>query len=84
MELFKVSEGYTAKLLRRFEDKGYITRREDPSNRRKKIVEITDKGVEKADDLIGLVNGWEMNVTSNMTCEEVRLLKSLLFKVVEP
>ena len=84
VEVFKVSEGYTAKLLRRFEDKGYITRREDPSNRRKKIVEITDKGAEKADDLIGLVNGWEMNVTSNMTGEEVRLLKSLLFKVVAP
>ena len=26
VELFKVSEGYTAKLLRKFEDKGYITR----------------------------------------------------------
>jgi DNA-binding MarR family transcriptional regulator len=47
VELFKVSEGYTAKLLRKFEDNGYITRCEDPSNRRKKIVELTDKGMEK-------------------------------------
>lgn len=84
VELFKVSEGYTAKLLRKFEDKGYITRREDPENRRKKIVEITPNGIEKTDKLIHLIEGWESKVTSNMTDEEIMLLKSLLFKVVEP
>ena len=54
VELFKVSEGYTAKLLRKFEDLGYITRHENPDNRRQKIVELTDKGVEKTDELIVL------------------------------
>ena len=84
VELFKVSEGYTAKLLRKFEDLGYITRHENPDNRRQKIVELTDKGVEKTDELIEIINDWEIKVTSNMTKEEVKLLKSLLFKVVEP
>ena len=84
VELFKVSEGYTAKLLRKFEDNGYIIRREDPSNRRKKLVEITPKGVEKTDELIQLIECWESKVTSKMTSEEIKLLKSLLFKVVEP
>ncbi len=84
VELFKVSEGYTAKLLRKFEDKGYITRCEDPSNRRKKIVELTEKGKVKTDDLIGVIDEWEKIVTSDMTSEEVSLLKRLLFKVVEP
>ena len=84
VELFKVSEGYTAKLLRKFEDKGYITRCEDPSNRRKKIVELTENGKVKTDDLIELIDDWEMNVTSRMTSDEVSLLKRLLFKVVEP
>lgn len=84
VELFKVSEGYTAKLLRKFEDKDYITRREDPSNRRKKIVEITPMGIEKTDSLIKLIENWESKVTSNMTDEEIKLLKRLLFKVVEP
>lgn len=82
VELFKVSEGYTAKLLRKFEDLGYITRHENPDNRRQKIVELTDKGVEKTDELIKIINDWEIKVTSNMTKEEVKLLKSLLFKVV--
>ncbi len=84
VELFNVSEGYTAKLLRKFEDNGYITRCEDPSNRRQKIVELTDKGIEKTDELFELIDNWEKNVTSKMTDEEVKLLKRLLFKVVEP
>lgn len=82
VELFKVSEGYTAKLLRKFEDKGFITRCEDPTNRRKKIVELTDAGIEKTDELIELINRWELKVTSEMSDEEIKLLKSLLFKVV--
>ena len=84
VELFKVSEGYTAKLLRKFEDNGYITRCEDPSNRRQKIVELTDKGIEKTDELFELIGNWEKNVTSKMTDDEVKTLKRLLFKVVEP
>jgi len=82
VELFKVSEGYTAKLLRKFEDLGYITRMEDPSNRRKKIVELTDNGIEKTDELIELIDNWETKVTSEMSDDEVKQLKSLLFKVV--
>ena len=83
VELFKVSEGYTAKLLRKFEDLGYITRREDPSNRRQKIVELTDKGMKKTDELIKMIDEWERKVTSEMSDDEVMLLKSLLFKVVQ-
>ncbi len=82
VELFKVSEGYTAKLLRKFEDLGYITRCEDPSNRRQ-IVELTDKGMKKTDELIELIDEWEKKVTSQMSDDEVMLLKSLLFKVVQ-
>lgn len=82
VELFKVSEGYTAKLLRKFEDLGYISRREDPTNRRKKIVELTDEGIKKTDELIKLIDQWEKKVTTDMSDDEVKLLKSLLFKVV--
>ena len=82
VELFKVSEGYTAKLLRKFEDLGYIERHENPKNRRIKIVELTSRGIEKTDGLIDIVSTWEENVTSNMTDDEVATLKKLLFKVV--
>ncbi len=31
-----------------------------------------------------LINDWEIKVTKNMSDEEVKTLKALLFKVVEP
>ena len=83
VELFKVSEGYTAKILRKFEDKRYISRIEDPENRRQKIVELTPEGLKKTDELIGLIDGWESKVTSKLSDDEKRTLKKLLFKLVE-
>ena len=81
-KLFKVSKGYTAKLLRSFEDKGWITREEDPSNRRKKIVNLTPEGVKKTDELIGLLDTWENKVSSGLSDVEISVLKNLLFKLV--
>lgn len=82
VELFKVSEGYTAKLLRRFEDKGYITRMENPKNRRQKIVELTPKGIEKTDELLKLIDEWENQETSKLSDDELKTLKRLLFKLL--
>ena len=82
VDLFKVSEGYTAKLLRKFEDKNYITRYENPENHRIKIVKLTPEGIEKTDKFIEYIKEWENMVTSNMTQDEVQTLKKLLFKVI--
>ena len=49
VNVFKVSGAYIAKLLRKFEDDEYIKREEDLKNRRKKIVKLTEKGIEKTD-----------------------------------
>ena len=82
VELFKVSEGHTAKILRKFEDKGYITRYENPENHRIKIVKMTAKGIQETDKHIKNIVKWEEKVTNNMTPEEIKTLKKLLFKVV--
>lgn len=82
VELFKVSEGYTAKILRKFEDKNYITRYENPENHRIKIVKLTPEGIKKTDKFIGYINEWETKVTSNMSQEEIQTLKKLLYKLV--
>lgn len=82
VDLFKVSEGYTAKLLRKFEDKNFITRYENPDNHRIKIVKLTPAGIEKTDKFIKYIENWEDKVTSNMTSDEIETLKKLLYKVV--
>lgn len=82
VEVFKVSDAYIAKLLRKFEDIDYILRMEDPDNRRKKIVKLTEKGIEKTNELISIIDSWEKDITSDLTDEEVITLKKILFKII--
>lgn len=81
VKLFKVSGAYIAKLLSKFEDYGYIIRKEDPQNRRKKLVKLTDDGIKKTDELIDIIQGWEDKVTANISEEELKNLKKILFKI---
>ena len=81
VDVFKVSDAYIAKLLRKFENNEYIVRMEDPQNRRKKIVKLTSKGVEKTDELIMVITNWENEITSKLTDEEIATLKKILFKI---
>lgn len=80
VELFHVSNGYASKILRKFEDKGLISRIEDPQNRRRKIVKLTDNGIKKTDGILAHINGWEDMHSINMTSDEMKTLKKLLFK----
>ena len=81
VELFKVSGAYIAKLLRKFEDNGYIARKEDPENRRKKLVKMTDDGIKKTDEIIEVIQNWEEKVTSSISEDEIKTLKEILFKI---
>ena len=78
VNLFKVSNGYTAKILRNFEDNNLITRREDPTNRRQKIVELTPKCIEKTHTILEHIITWEKN--HDLNDDEIKTLKRLLFK----
>ena len=82
VELFKVSGAYIAKLLRKFEDKNYIVRKEDPENRRKKLVEMTDEGTKKTDEIIEIIQNWENKVTAGISEDEIKTLKEILFKII--
>jgi len=82
VEIFKVSGAYMAKLLRKFEDENYILRVENPENRREKIVELTEKGIEKTNQLIEIIDDWEKEVTCNLSKDEIIMLKKILSKVV--
>ena len=81
VELFKVSGAYIAKLLRKFEDHGYIARKEDPENRRKKLVKMTDEGIKKTDEIIEVIQNWEDKVTASISEDEIKSLKEILFKI---
>ena len=82
VNLFKVSDGYTAKLLRRFEVAGLIHRIEDPSNRRRKLVKLTDKGIKRTDKILKYIDYWEETVMDGMDEDEKKVLKKSLLKLV--
>ena len=78
VKLFHVSNGQASKILRKFEDKNLIQRKEDPESRRRKIVELTPKGIEKTDKILKHISKWEKS--HNLSNEELKTLKKLLFK----
>lgn len=82
VNLFKVSDGYTAKLLRRFELAGLIEIIEDPSNRRRKLVKLTDKGIKKTDKILKYIDYWEDVAVEGLEEDEKKLLKKALLKTV--
>ena len=61
---------------------GYVARKEDPKNRRKKLVRITDEGIKKTDELIEVIQNWEDEVTTNISDDELKTLKKILFKII--
>ena len=82
VNLFKVSDGYTAKLLRRFELAALIQRIEDPSNRRRKLVKLTDKGIKRTDKILKYIDYWEDTVMDGIDDDERKVLKKTLLKLV--
>lgn len=82
VEIFHMSEGYVAKILKKFDDLNLIDRKEDSTNRRKKIVTLTQKGDEKAEKILKQMNMWEENVMASMNSHEREILKKSLFKIV--
>ena len=81
VNMFKVSPAYIAKLMRKFEDNGYIKRNESPNNRRKKIVRLTDEGFKKTDEYLEVIKNWENTITSDISDDEIKTLKGILFKI---
>ena len=47
------------------------------------MIEMSEFNTKKTDELIEMIDEWEKKVTSEMSDDEVMLLKSLLFKVVQ-
>lgn len=82
VKLFKVSGAYMAKLLRKFEDMRYVERREDPENRRKKIVKVTNEGIEKTDEFIEVIQNWEDTITASISEDELKTMKRILYKII--
>ena len=62
VNMFCQSKGNVAKILKKFEDEGYIKREVNPENRRKYMLNVTEKGKMLAPKYRQFAKDWEKEV----------------------
>lgn len=76
VNMFGQSKGNIAKVLRKFEDEGYIKRETNPENRRKYMLNTTEKGSEIVPKIRQISKDWEREV--GITDEDIELKKRIM------
>lgn len=74
--MFGQSKGNIAKVLRKFEDEGYIERKTNPENRRKYMLNTTQKGSEIVPRIRQISKDWEAEV--GITEDDLELKKRIM------
>ena len=72
-----------AKALLSLEGKGYIQREQNPENRRKNILSITDQGRTTIADVVDVYDLWTDAVYSCLTLEEQEAFEEYLVRMIE-
>ena len=70
-------------ILMRMEENGLVLRRQKEGNRRSLYVSLTEKGKQSANKLMDIFNEAENMAVSNMTDEEIKVLKETLCKLCD-
>ena len=75
--LFFVSEPVVARTLKNLEKKGFIIRNKDSKNRTRKLLSLTDSGIEISKRMFDINDEWEKLLFDNFTSDEIESYKSL-------
>ena len=70
-------------ILMRMEENGLVLRRQKEGNRRSLYVSLTEEGKQSAEKLMDIFNEAENMAVSNMTDEEIKVLKETLCKLCD-
>ena len=69
--------------LNRMEENGLVTRVRDPRNRRVHQVELTPRGVQEFETLLGVVQGFDRRLRAGLTASELTTLRELLRRLAD-
>ena len=72
VNMFSQSKGNIAKALKKLEDLGYIIRETDPNNRRKYLLNTTEKGNNLVPEFRKISKEWEKEVGITDSDDELR------------
>jgi len=81
IEVLEVDPSIVVAILNELETQGLAQRRRDPSDRRRHIVEITDKGTEVLCAVDGALTAVEQQLFAGLDAEEIRVLEGLLARI---
>lgn len=81
-DLFFVSEPVVARTLKNLEKKGFVMRNKDSKNRTRKILSLTDKGIEISAQMFDINDEWEKLLFENLTLEEIENYKKITKSLV--
>ena len=76
VNMFGQSKGHIAKILKKFEDQGYIKRQTNPETRRKYMLNTTEKGDELVPKIRQISKEWEKEV--GITDEDIELKQRIM------
>jgi DNA-binding MarR family transcriptional regulator len=85
-ELYEVmffSSGGMTKVLKKLESKNFIIRVDNETDKRSKLVKLTNKGKEITSNALKKIVAFEDRQFSKLNKEEQDLLKKLLFKIIK-
>jgi DNA-binding MarR family transcriptional regulator len=70
-------------VLNELEERGYATRRRDPEDRRRHLVEVSKKGIAVVDKVSEVMDGVEEELLDGLDSEERRALEGILTSIWE-
>ncbi|MGL4607064.1 MAG: MarR family winged helix-turn-helix transcriptional regulator [Eubacteriaceae bacterium] len=78
-----MDKGAVAKLLASLEKKKYVVRKENPDNRREKLVSLTRDGEKELSERMVLYDAWVKKIFKNFTQDEIMEFNRLVIKLTE-
>lgn len=68
-------------LINNLEKKDWVFRKEDPSDKRNRLIFLTDEGRKMADEVLPLINGIYTRITEKMTARQIQTALNHLSKL---
>lgn len=82
-EQYRLNKGVITRVVGRLEEKGYVERRSDPEDGRRKLLYLTDEAEALRSEVRGLQTTVERELTRGLSEEETRALADGLQTVIE-
>lgn len=79
---FGVTNAASSQLMEKLVQQGYVERREDPLDRRKKVLELTDEGREIALEGVRARQSWLSNLVKALNPEEQEQVQAALILMI--